>query len=197
MTPRSFAPTSRLIAFAVIVLTGAGLACGNVFGVPASLPTFSDTGVVYAINGAPPSAPTALNIFSGTLVAADASFLFDIAFDIDSAGNVVILPEPAVASGLATTYTVSLQTVSGKFEDLTRAPGSGYRADTALVTAPNTVIVVQSTDPNACTTSLTGTTIYAKVVVTAVDPVSRAMSLRYSVDPNCGFRSFLSGIPKD
>jgi hypothetical protein len=98
---------------------------------------------------------------------------------------------------LATTYTVSLQTVSGNFEDLTRAPGSGYRADTALVTRPNTLIVVQSTDPKACSTSLTGTTIYAKLIVTAVDPVSRGMSLRYSVDPNCGFRSFLSGIPKD
>jgi hypothetical protein len=197
MTPRSTAPTSRLLAFAATVLTGAGLACGNVFGVPASLPTFSDSGVVYAINGAPAGAPTALNMFTGTLLAANANFIFDIAFDLDSAGNVVILPEPAIASGLATTFTVSLQTVSGNFDELTRAPNTGFRADTALVTAPNKLIVVQSSNPNACGTSLTGTTIYAKVMVTAVDPVARTMSVRYAVDPNCGFRSFLSGIPKD
>jgi len=197
MTLRSPGPTSRLLAFAAIVLTGAGLACGNVFGVPASLPTFSDSGVVYAINGAPPGAPTALNIFSGTLLAANANFIFDVAFDIDSSGQVIILPEPAVASGLATAFTVSLQSVGGSFDDLTRAPGSGYRADTALVAPPNTLVVVQSSDPNACGTSLTGTTIYAKLMVTAVDPVSRTMSLRYTVDPNCGFRSFLAGIPKD
>lgn len=194
---RFSAPILRLVAFAGVALAVAAAACSNVFGVPASLPTVSDTGVVYAINGAPPGAPTALNIFSGSLVAADASFIFDVAFDIDSAGQIVILPEPAVASGLATSFTVSLQTASGAFDDLTRAPGNGYRADTALVTSPNTVVVVQSTDPNACSTSITGTTIYAKLIVTSVDPVSRTMNVHYTVDPNCGFRSFTSGIPKD
>jgi len=90
-----------------------------------------------------------------------------------------------------------LQTSTSTFDDLQRAPGGGYRPDTALVTKPNTLVLVQSHDANACGVSLTGSTIYAKIVITALDPVSRQMKVRYTVDPNCGFRSFTSGVPKD
>jgi hypothetical protein len=87
--------------------------------------------------------------------------------------------------------------VSGDFDALTAAPKSGYRADTTLVTAPGQVVAIQSSDPNACGVSLTGTTLYAKVVVTAIDPVQKTLALRFAVDPNCGFFSFASGLPKD
>jgi hypothetical protein len=120
-----------------------------------------------------------------------------VAFDIDSAGHVVYLPQRAVASGLATTHTVGLQTQSVPYDSLGRAPGNGYRADTALVTTAGVTVVVQSSDPNACSVSLTGSTIYAKIVVTAVDPVARQMKVKFTTDPNCGFRSFASGVPKD
>jgi hypothetical protein len=59
----------------------AGVACGDFTGVPASLPTVTQTGSVYAINGAPVGAPTALHVFSGTLLPANSSFVFDIAFE--------------------------------------------------------------------------------------------------------------------
>jgi hypothetical protein len=189
---RLAAPT----AFGAFVLMVAAAACGNFTGVPASLPTVADTGIVYALNGAPPGAPTALHIFSGTLLAADANFVFDVAFDIDSTGKVVYLPQRAVASGLSTTHTVGLQTQSVAYDSLSSAPASGYRADTALVTNPGVTVVAQSSDPNACSVSLTGTTIYAKIVVTAVDPVARQLKVKFTVDPNCGFRSFASGVPK-
>jgi hypothetical protein len=45
--------------------------------------------------------------------------------------------------------------------------------------------------------SVTGTTIHAKIVVTAINIPSRQLTIRYTVDPNCGFRSFATGIPKD
>jgi hypothetical protein len=195
-------PTSRsrrkIGAFIAATLTvAAAAACGDFTGVPASLPTFTDSGVVYALNGAPPGAPTALHMFSGTLLAADGGFVFDVAFDIDGAGNVVILPEPAVASGLVTNHTVSLATVPDAFDALGSAPKIAYRADTALVTRANVTIVVQSSDPNACGVSITGTSLFGKIVVTSVDPVARQLRVRYTTDPNCGFRSFSSGIPKD
>jgi hypothetical protein len=196
MTRRTLRPRTSLIALAAVTII-AGTACGTLTGIPASLPTVTDSGVVYAINGAPPGAPSALHLYSGTLLSADANFTFDVAFDINAAGNVVILPQRAVASGLASTHTVALQTVNGTFEALDHAPKSGYRADTAVVTQANQLVVVQSQDPNACSTSLTGTTIYAKIIVTSIDPVSRKLTIRYSTDPNCGFYSFASGLPKD
>ena len=152
---------------------------------------------VYAINGAPPGAPTALHVFSGTLLPATAAFVFDIAFDIDTAGHVVIIPQRAVATGLSSSHTVGLQRVATDFDSLSAAPKSGYRADTALVTTPNQVIAIQSSDPNACGISLTGSTLYAKVVVRAIDRVTKQLAVRFTVDPNCGFFSFAPGLPKD
>ncbi|HXT15876.1 MAG TPA: hypothetical protein VN706_09615 [Gemmatimonadaceae bacterium] len=201
MTRPTLRPRLSIFACAAAVCAVAALsaaACGNFTGVPASLPTISDTGTVFALNGAPPGAPTALHVFSGALTSADANFIFDVAFDIDPSGTIVVLPQRAVASGLAATHTVSLQkdTVNS-FDQLTRAPANGYRADTAMTIKPNQVILVQSADANACGVSLTGTTIYAKIVITAVDKAARQLAVKYTTDPNCGFRSFATGIPKD
>jgi len=188
---------SNLIALSAVTVSVAAVACGSLTGVPAALPTLADSTVVYAINGAPPGAPTALHVFAGQLFSADASFVFDVAFDIDSLGRPVLLPQRAVASGLAATHTVGLQTATTTYENLTRATKSGYRADTALVATVDVPVLVQTSDPNSCGTSLTGTTLYAKIVIRSVDPVARQMVVQFTTDPNCGFLSFLPGIPKD
>jgi hypothetical protein len=190
-------PKPAFIALIAAAIAVTGVACGDFTGVPASLPTLADSGLVYALNGAPPGAPTALHMFSGTLLSADANFIFDIAFDIDTAGNVVVLPQHVVASSLAVTHCVGLQASDSSFDAVTSAPKSGYRADTALVVRPGKVILAQSHDASACGVSLTGTTLYAKVVILAVDRVARTMNLRFVSDPNCGFLSFGAGVPKN
>ena len=179
------------------VFTVGALACGDFTAVPASLPTLTDSGTVYALNGAPAGAPTALHIFSGSLVPADANFLFDVAFDIDSSGKIIYMPQRVVASALATSHSVGLRTLPDTFGAVTTAPKSGYRADTSLVTARNVVVVVQSQDATTCGVSLTGSTLYAKIVVTSVDLATRQLTVRFTVDPNCGFVSLAPGIPKD
>ena len=197
MMRRTADSRSRIAVLIAAVLSVAALACSDFTAVPASLPTITDSGTVYALNGAPPGAPTALHFFAGQLVPADANFLFDVAFDIDSSGKVVYMPQRVVASALAPTHSVGLRTAPDSFDAVTSAPKSGYRADTSLVTAPNVVVLAQSTDANTCGVSLTGSSIYAKIVVTGVDLATRQLKVRYTVDPNCGFVSFASGIPKD
>jgi len=197
MTSRISSLKPVLLALATMTLAVAGVACGDLTGVPASLPTVTQTGSVYAINGAPVGAPTALHVFSGTLLAADASFFFDVAFDINASGSPVLLPQRTVATGLTSTHSVGLQKVNGDFDALTAAPKSGYHADSSIVVSLNQVVVIQSSDPNACGVSLTGSTLYAKLVVTAVDRVTRQLTVLYTVDPNCGFVSFAPGLPKD
>src|SRR5262249_31414399 len=88
-TKRSF---RVFVAAAGVVLT-LGTACGDFTSVPASLATITDSGTVFAINGAPPGSPTALHLYTGARLAADASFFFDIAFDINAQGDVVLLPQ--------------------------------------------------------------------------------------------------------
>ena len=134
---------------------------------------------------------------SGTLLAADANFIFDIAFDIDGSGNAVLMPMRVVSSGLASTHTVSLQRTTESFDGVGSAPKNGYHADTSVVVQPGQVVLAQSQDPLVCGSSLTGTTIYAKLEVTSIDMPNRQLTVRYTVDPNCGFRSFASGVPKD
>lgn len=197
MTQRPAPARPRVFGLIAAAIGAGALACGDFTGVPASLPTHTDSGTVYAINGAPAGAPTALHIFTAQLVPADANFLFDIAFDIDSSGKVVYMPQRVVASSLASTHSVGLRTLPDSFGAINSAPKSGYRADTSLVTAPNVVVLAQSNDFNTCGVSLTGSSIYAKIVVTSVDLATRQLKLRYTVDPNCGFVSFAPGIPKD
>jgi hypothetical protein len=188
------APFFVLVTF---VATVAAVSCGNLTGVPASLPTLTDSGIVYAINGAPLGAPTALQIATGQLVPANSAFAFDIAFDIDTAGHVVFLPLRAVASALAPTHTVGLQVAQGSFDALVIAPKSGYRADTALVGAANAVILAQANDATTCGFAITGSNLYAKLVVRSVDLTTRSMNVVFTVDPNCGFLSFADGVPKN
>ena len=175
-----------------------GVACGDLTGVPASLPTLTDSGTrVRDQRRAAGRADRAARV-QRHAAPGDASFIFDVAFDIDARGSRADLPQRVVASGLSSTHSVGLQSDCGDFDALTSAPKSGYRADTALVTAlERRSSRFRAADPNACSISLTGTTLYAKIVVTAVDPVAKQLTVRYTVDPNCGFFSFASGIPKD
>jgi len=187
----------RAVALAGAVLATFGLACGDFTGVPASLPTISDTGTVYALNGAPAGAPSGLHVFTGTLIPVDQSFSFDIGFDLDSAGQIVIYPQRTIATALSTTtHSVGLQTARDTFEAILSAPKNGYKADTALVTQRNAVVLVQSNDAGVCGLSLTGTSMYAKVQVTEVNRLTRQLKVRWTVDPNCGFVSFQPGVPK-
>src|SRR5690348_10135590 len=197
MTSRRLRPSpAPIFALASIAAAFAVASCRGLTDVPASLPTITDSGIVYAVNGAPLGAPTALQTAAGQLVAASSSFAFDLAFDIDTTGHVVLLPLRTVASGIASTHSVGLQLAQAPFDNLTAAPKSGYRADTALVVARDQPVFVQSNDVTTCGFAITGSNLYAKVVVRSVDPAKRIMNVVFTVDPDCGFVSFASGIPK-
>ena len=183
------------IAAAIAVVTAS---CKGFTDVPASLITNTDSSTVYAINGAPLGAPTALHAFSAQFVPATADFLFDVAFDLDDQARIHILPQRQVASGLQPTHSVSLATVADTFEAVTAVPrGLTFRADTGMVIERNQVVIAQISDANACNFSLTGRTLFAKIVVKAINRDERTLQVKFTVDPNCGFRSFAPGVPKE
>lgn len=189
---------SRIAGLVLATAVVAGVACGNFTGVPASLITATDSGTVFALNGAPLGAPTAIHAASGQFVPADADFLFDVAFDLDANGGIHILPQRQVAAGLQATHTVSLATVPDSFEAVGAVPhGLTFRADTGMVIARNQVVIAQITDATACGFSLTGSTLFTKIVVKSINRVDRTLQVKFTVDPNCGFRSFAPGIPKE
>lgn len=186
---------SRIRPLALLMATGAlAGACSdpNQFGNLA--PTITDTLVVFALTGSPLSAPTALNIGARAVVRATGDFDYDIAFDIDGAGRAVLYPIRIVGGGFTASRTVGIQKVSGSFDQLTKAPSTGYRYDSTTVVAAGETVAV-ATLSATCVLGLSNV-LYGKIGIDAVDTQTRAIRMRLTVDPNCGFQSLGPGVPK-
>src|ERR1700712_2805056 len=93
---------TRLLRVALVALAVLGVACGDPTLAKATYASGLASSTVYALTGAPAIVPTSLSFLTGT-VHADATFAFDVAFDLDSANRPVILPVRVVAGALAGT----------------------------------------------------------------------------------------------
>jgi hypothetical protein len=182
------------------------LACGDPIGPEARFPTYADTLALYALNGAPRGGPTAIRIIAGAVggspaVMTDAAFELDVAVDIDEQGRLRLYPVRAVASPLLGLlvpigpHQVGIGRTTQAFDAITIAPTTGYVRDSAATVAVGEVVLIESLDPDACPTLFAP--IYAKMVIDSVRLATRQLFVRITADPNCGFRSFLPGVPTD
>jgi len=189
----------RLVAVGSAIAAMAGIsACRGLTSVEASFDNVSDSLDFYAINGAPPGAPTAINLYSGIASHANQVFAYDIAFDINAAGSVVLIPARLLATQFSTPYSVGLQRVAGtSFSALDHAPKDGYVVDSVLVVGVGAVVAIESHDAARCGFAIKGQTYFSKLVITSVDLTTRKIGTKIGVDRNCGFRSFADGRPKD
>jgi len=185
----------RLLLATAAALTLA--ACDTGTGVNADLAIHTDTLVTYSLNGAPTGSPAGVSLVGATVVPVTSAFAFQIAFDIDTGNTVRLYQVQRVANTLSSTYAVGAQLSSTPFDELTRAPGGTYRYDSTLVVPIGKTVALEISDPVVCTSLLTTQLFYAKVMVTAVDPATKAIKLIATTDPNCGFRSLTTGVPKD
>ena len=155
----------------------------------------ADTLTVFALTGTPPAFPAAYNASIGAVTRADGNFNFDIAFDLEGASRVVIYPQRLVGipgNPLIASKPVGLQKLTVPFDQLTRAPSSGFAFDSALVLAPGEGAVMQVQDIVTCQFQFS-TVLYTKFVIDSVDVQRRAIYFRAVHDPNCGFRSLVPG----
>lgn len=184
--------------FALAMLAGAAFltACDDPALLRATLPTVEDGYVVFALTGTPAAYPSGINTYVRAAVRVDGNANFDVAFDIDAQGKAVIYPVQKIVSSLSSTRTAGLRKVAGSFEDLTIAP-TGKFADSTIVASQGDVFVVQSvrnSGGDVCQFDISPY-IYSKMRVDSIAVDSRTIFLRAVLDPNCGFRSFESGIP--
>jgi hypothetical protein len=181
-----------------LALLGAA-ACGDPTAIRATLSTRTDTLSAFSMTGTPLGFPSALKTVSVGLplpqvVRATADSPFDVAFDLAGDGRVVLLPVRLVAPG-AIGRRVGIQTSDSAFASLSRAPRSGYQYDSIAVTVDlGETVVIETTEGNYCFNDL-AKTIFTKLVVDSVRASDRRIFFRTVTDPNCGFRSFLPGIP--
>lgn len=185
---------ARALPIFALALALAVVGCEDSTLQRATLANLSDTVEVYAINGAPAGARTAMQFFQASAVQANAGFQFDVALDLDASGKVVVIPVRRLA-GFGGGHRVGLQALNDGYDSLRVAPRGGYVHDSTLVVNAGRTVVVESADPNACALSFFSQVFYAKFVVSQVDLANRRMTVMFTVDRNCGFRSFAKGIP--
>jgi hypothetical protein len=161
--------------------------------------TETDSFLVYALTGTPASYPTAYIAAARNVGVVDGGGNFDVAFDIDAQGKVVVYPMRMVVSPITPFRDVGLLKGVGTFESITRAPNSGYLTDKSVTLSPGDVLILQTARNTGNDVCLYGISpyIFAKIGLDSVDLKDRSIFFKSTVNPNCGFRSFKTGIPTD
>ncbi|MEP6619946.1 MAG: hypothetical protein ABJE47_11545 [bacterium] len=178
---------TRLARVALVPVAMLAIACGDPLGTKATYANALNTYAVYGLTNSPAVVPNALSFFGG-LSRASSAFAFDIAFDVDASGKVVVYPVRAIGGAMAGTLKrVSLQTITGNFDLVTAVPVSGYDSVSAKTLAPGTVLAVELRDGTTCYASLKSSLLYAKLVVDSITAGNRIW-IRTVIDPNCGYR---------
>lgn len=184
------------LALAVIASALALTACGDPQGIIAQLPTVTDSYKVYALSGTPASFPSGINTYVRSAVRVDGNANFDVAFDLNGTGQVLVYPVQKVVSAISGTRQVGLKKIAGAASTVTIAPTGTY-LDSTIVAAAGDVIVLQALrngTNDACQFDISPY-IYTKLVIDSVSIPTRSIFVGATLDPNCGFRSFESGIP--
>ncbi|MBA2685967.1 MAG: hypothetical protein H0U66_15900 [Gemmatimonadaceae bacterium] len=187
----------------LVLLAGIGagaVACADPFKTAATLATIDDTAAVYALTGAPESAPTAINVTFPRAVITTPGEHYDVVFDIRN-DSAFAYPPHAIGAIL----TAGLQLSTLPFGSITEAPTTGYNDTLPVFVQSGSVLLVRSTSAQCSNQSVAARTfIYAKIVIDSIfydgatsPHVPRTIWYRLRNDPNCGFLSFDDGIPKN
>jgi hypothetical protein len=193
--------TLRAGLVAAMLAAATLLACGDPNAPRANFSNYSDTLALYALNGAPPGAPTAVRLFGGVTlggtagVATDVGFSFDVAVDIDEQGQLVLYTVRRIAAPFLGRHRVGIRRTSDAFDTITEAPQDDYMYDSLAVVSVGETVLIESADVDAARACVLGGVIYGKMIVDSVRASDRRVFTRVTANPNCGFRSFETGIP--
>jgi hypothetical protein len=193
-TPAPSRAVVRVVLVAAVALA-AGLACSGSTDSVANLDTVTYKSTLFAINGSPAGAPTAISTPTAFTVRAEVGYDFDVAFDLDGSGRPVVLTQRAIGNPLGSAgHQVSLQPLAGTFASVTEAPRDGWVADSTLTLTVGQVLGVRA-GATACQLNVSPY-MYSKMVVDSIGLAQRQLWLTVVTDPNCGFRSFAAGRPR-
>ncbi len=149
---------------------------------------------VWALTGAPAAYPTSLVVPFYYVAPVDAAGSFDIAFDIDVDGRLRVLPMNKVVSPLLGPRNVGLLRSGENYSTIVEAPLTGWHYDSVMTVNPGGSFLVR-VQTLYCEGDVRQD-IYAKFYVDSVIPEERRIKLFARINPNCGFRSLLDGIPE-
>ena len=191
----------RLTAFvAAVAAIAVATSCGDPTAIKAQFDNVEDTLELFALNGVPPSLPSAIRTRSGPgqfEVRVGSDFGFDVAWDIGPSGEAIAYTPRMVASQLVGTRRVGLLLAEGPFEAVLKAPTGGYKYDSLLVLPMGKVLLVDVFDPSCPVGSLLGPNIRSKIQLDSVVPLRKSLYMRILANRNCGFRDLVPGLPRE
>lgn len=182
----------RLLVALLGALVGTA-ACDDPFQITASTPNIDQSFEIWAMTGSPAAYPAGILVPQAAAVRLDAAGSFDLAFDIDADGRLLVYPVGTVVSPIEGTRDVEFQRGVGTYNAIVEAPRTGWTKDSVLTVNEGQAFLVKVTTL-FCRNSFQQQ-VYAKFIVDSVVTADRRIKLSGRVNPNCGFRSLLSGIP--
>jgi hypothetical protein len=184
----------RTLVLATAAAVVALVACDDPFAPRADTPNLDATVEVWALTGAPASYPTVHLVPQRLTVRPDAAASFDLGFDIDPDGRLLVVPVSKVVTNTTLgDRRVGIIRTSEIYNTITEAPRDGWIFDSTLSVNVGQVFIVR-VQTQFCAGQFQPE-VYAKYHVDSVIVAERRIRLSGRVNPNCGFRSFLSGIP--
>jgi hypothetical protein len=198
MTPKTrldttVCPFRRLVVSGLLLAAATASACSDPFAVKPQFENADQPYFVHALSGSALPFATGLVLSAKTVTRVDGSFAFDIAFDINAQGDVVLLPVRTVGQGASGSRQVGILKPGGAYANILEAPKTGYVYDSVTVVRKNEPAVIQAQEPT-CSLSLSPY-LYARIVVDSVDLPNRAIYGHTTINTNCGFRSLALGLP--
>lgn len=185
---------SGLLVLPVCVLLAA---CGEPLRIQASAPVINRDFELHAFSLAPPTYNSGILTPFAEAVPVTAAGAFDVALDLDADGRIVVMPVRTVVTPLRGVNRVGLIRVGGSFDEILSAPAGDYVRDSVITVAIGEVVVIEADrSSDLCSFSISPF-VYSKLAVVSVDELTGSMAVRFTVDPNCGFRSFEEGIPQN
>ncbi len=179
-------------------------ACGkdSTFTQTATTENVSRLANVYALTGSAADLPAAYNMateaYVRPLVQVDGTVNFTLAFDINAAGKVVLLPVrqivplPPFPSGGS--VSIGLEKSNTPYDQVTYAANSGYIADSTQIASAGDTYLMKLLAAGC----VYGEPHYGKLVIDSIIVAERRIVVRTLTNRNCGgYRSLAIGIPKD
>ena len=175
-------------AVGTLALALALAACGDAFAnLLAPVPEEPGQATLVDFRTGGLSDPSAFDLISGRTVRVDQTASWDFLFYVTEGGQAQLRTFSAATDG---GNHAGLQKVSRGFDDLTRAPSSGYVAEEPLpISVGDVVAAVTRQEPGVSIRCRH----FAKLEVLAIDTEAETMRFRYLVNPNCEVRSVEAG----
>ncbi|HET8771230.1 MAG TPA: hypothetical protein VFM71_09645 [Gemmatimonadaceae bacterium] len=183
----------RIRSLALAASFALATGCDDPFDVGAQRQTIDVSIEAWALSDAPPEYPSGFLVPQMAVVPVGSEGDFDIAFDIDETGRLVVLPVSKVVQPLAGQRRIGFIRIDEPYNTVIEAPLTGWAYDTSIVVNPGGAFLAR-VQTRFCQFELRQD-IYAKFFVDSVIPAERRVKLVARIDPNCGYRSLLLGVP--